>query len=139
MYSREENVAEKLQEAGIRPSAQRISVGCYVLFTEEHPSAEQVLAEVERLVPMISRATVYNTLNLFVQRGLLQELVIEEGHVVFDPRLDSHHHFLDTSTGKISDLPADAFMVSEQAGLEGVEIEDVQVVVRGRRHAITSN
>ena len=64
------DVVERLTERGIQPSAQRVAVAQYVLFTEEHPSADQVWARVRGSFPQISRATVYNTLHLFSERGL---------------------------------------------------------------------
>ena len=65
-----------LQEHGIQPSAQRVAVADYVLKTLEHPSADLVWNRVKASVPYISRATVYNTLNLFVAKGLLRALTL---------------------------------------------------------------
>ncbi|HZM48837.1 MAG TPA: transcriptional repressor, partial [Vicinamibacteria bacterium] len=76
------NSVEALREHGIQPSAQRVAVADYVLHTDEHPSADQVFAKVRKTFPMLSRATVYNTLNLFVEKHLLRELVLAEGRVV---------------------------------------------------------
>ena len=56
---------------------------------------------------MVSRATVYNTLKLFVERGLLRQLVLTEGRLAFDANTDKRHHIIDESTGKIYDLPWD--------------------------------
>src|SRR5437763_14843709 len=84
------DVPAVLRQHGIQPSAQRLAVAEYVLATDEHPSAEQVLAIAQRALPMISRATVYNTLNLLVKKGLLRELLLSEGKVVFDCNLDQH-------------------------------------------------
>ena len=64
------DVVTQLREHGIQPSAQRVAVAQYVLDTEDHPSADQVFARVRKGFPMLSRATVYNTLNLFVTEGL---------------------------------------------------------------------
>ena len=100
-----------LTERGIQPSAQRVAVADYVLYTTDHPSADQVWAEVKRSFPMLSRATVYNTLNLFTDKGLLRELVLSEGKVVFDPKLEPHHHFLDDESGEIVDVPWSALDV----------------------------
>lgn len=80
---------------------------------------------------MISRATVYNTLNLFVRKGLLRELVLAEGRSVFDPNLNPHHHFVDETTGAIYDLPWDSLKVSEVANLKGFDVHEYQVVLRG--------
>jgi len=125
-------VVEALQEHGIQPSAQRVVVGEYVLFTEEHPSADQVWARVKKTFPLLSRATVYNTLNLFVEKGLLRQLVLAEGKVVFDPNIESHHHFIDESTGIIHDVPWHALEVRKVDPLKGYDIREYQVVMHGR-------
>jgi len=127
------SVVEVLAQAGIQPSAQRVAVADYVLATEEHPSAEQVWARVKQRFPMLSRATVYNTLNLFVEKGLLRELVLSEGKVVFDPKLEPHHHFIDDETQDIVDIPWDRLQVQSVEALRGFDVREYQVVLRGRR------
>jgi len=124
---------QALTEHGIQPSAQRVAVADYVLYTTDHPSAEQVWAEVKRSFPMLSRATVYNTLNLFTEKGLLRELVLAEGKVVFDPKLDPHHHFLDEETGEIVDVPWAALDVRRVHNLNGFDVREYQVVMRGKK------
>jgi Fe2+ or Zn2+ uptake regulation protein len=130
---RTDKSAEALRQRGIQPSAQRVAVAEYVLQTQEHPSADQVFARVRKTFPILSRATVYNTLNLFVEKGLLRQLVLAEGRVVFDPKTDAHHHFIDESTGRIHDIPWQAVKVSRIDRLEGYEVSEYQVVMRGRR------
>ena len=129
------DTAQALRDHGIQPSAQRVAVANYVLHTDEHPSADQVFGKVRRTFPMLSRATVYNTLNLFVEKGLLRELVLAEGCVVFDPKTDAHHHFIDEATGRIHDIPWQAVKVSKIDRLEGYDVSEYQVVIRGRRRA----
>jgi Fur family iron response transcriptional regulator len=82
---------------------------------------------------MLSRATVYNTLNLFVEKGLLRQLVLSEGSVVFDPNLERHHHFVDEATGRIEDVPWDAVQVGDVSRLEGMRVREYMVVMRGTR------
>ena len=82
-------VVDVLKSRGIQPSAQRVAVAEYVLHTHDHPAADQVFARVKKRFPMVSRATVYNTLNLFVEKGLLRALVLAEGKVVFDPKIET--------------------------------------------------
>ncbi len=127
------DLGERLRQHGIQPSAQRMAVAEYVLSTEEHPSADQVWARVRADFPMISRATVYNTLNLFVRKGLLRQLTLAEGRVVFDPHLGPHHHFIDDLTGSIYDVPWEAVEVRNVENLKGVDVREYQVVMRGRR------
>lgn len=127
-----------LREHGISPSAQRVAVASYVLHTGEHPSADEVLTRVRRRFRHISRATVYNTLNLFVKVGLLRQFILTEGRVVFDPTTEDHHHFIDDGTGEIQDVPWDAIKVSNVARLKGLDVREYQVVMRGRRSPKTS-
>ncbi len=126
---------ERLERAGIRPSAQRLAIAAYVLATEDHPTADQVWTRVKTDFPMVSRATVYNTLQTFREHGLLQQLVLAEGSVVFDPKVEPHHHFVDDETGTIADIPWAALKVSKVDQLEGVDVRDYMVVVRGRAKA----
>lgn len=122
-----------LREKGIQASAQRVAVARYVLDSEEHPSADRVFREVKRRFPYISRATVYNTLNLFVEKGLLRALTLAEDSVVFDPKIETHHHFIDESTGQIHDVPWERVQVCNIDTLREYEIHDYQVVMRGVR------
>jgi len=127
------DVAQILRAHGIQPSAQRLAVADYVLGTDAHPSAEEVLRQAKARLPMISRATVYNTLNLFVRKRLVRELVLAEGRSVFDCNLELHHHFIDDATGTIHDVPWDALRVSRVERLVGYEVKEYMVVLRGRR------
>ncbi len=126
-------VIDRLRSAGIQPSAQRLAVAEYVLTTCAHPSADEVLAQVQPGFPMLSRATVYNTLNLFVEKGLLRQLVLAEGRTVFDPKLEPHHHFVDDVTGHIEDLDWNTVKVGEVDKLKGYEVREYMVVMRGRK------
>lgn len=128
-----QELIDKLERAGIRPSAQRVAIAAYVLATEDHPSADEVWNRVKADFPMVSRATVYNTLQLFREHGLVQQLVLAEGSVVFDPKVEPHHHFVDDETGAIHDIPWTALRVGKVDELEGVDVRDYMVVVRGRK------
>ncbi len=127
------STAERLRKHGIQPSAQRVAVAEYVLATEAHPSAEQVWGEVRGRLPVISRATVYNTLNLLVRKGLLRQVYLADGKIGFDPNLAPHHHFIDETTGVVHDVPWDALEVRRVEALRGLEVREYQVVLRGRR------
>jgi Fur family transcriptional regulator, iron response regulator len=121
-----------LRKQGIQPSAQRVAVASYVLHTHEHPSAELVFRRVKEHFPWISRATVYNTLNLFVEKGLLQRLAIAEDSVVFDPVTGLHHHFIDEDTGTIHDVPWEHVQVCNLDSLRDYDIRQYQVVMHGK-------
>ena len=129
----ERTVTEILRSHGIQPSAQRVAVAEYALRTTDHPSADVVWAEVRAGFPLVSRATVYNTLNLFVSKGLLRALVLAEGRVVFDPNVEPHHHFIDEESGTIHDVPWDAVSIRRIEAPRDFELREYQVIMRGRR------
>lgn len=126
-------VTSLLKEHGINPSAQRVAVATYVLFTDEHPSADEVWTRVKKRFPHVSRATVYNTLNLLVEKGLIRQFVLTEGRTIFDPKIEDHHHFIEDESGKIHDVPWSAVKVSNIPKLDEFEVREYQVVMRGKK------
>jgi Fur family iron response transcriptional regulator len=127
------NVVYLLSEHGIQPSAHRVAVAQYVLTTHEHPSADRVWDRVRDRFPMISRATVYNTLNLFVEKGLLRELHLAADSVVFDPNMERHHHLIDDETGTIHDVAWNHVEVKNIKSIDNYEVNEYQVVMHGKR------
>ncbi len=127
------DVMETLRSHGIRPSAQRVAVASYVLKATDHPCADQVWNKVKLGFPMLSRATTYNTLNLFVRKGLLRQLDLTEGRVVFDPKMERHHHLIDKETKRIFDIPWDALEVRNVEKLGDFDVEQYQVVLHGKK------
>ena len=125
-----------LRQAGFQPTPQRLAVARYVLATTSHPTADEILEKARRECPTLSRATVYNTLARLSERGLVRPQVIREGAVVFDARVQKHHHFIDEATGKIYDVPWDALVVSGKEKLKGYQVKEYQVVMRGRRRRV---
>lgn len=118
---------------GLRPTPQRLAVAEFVLKSDAHPTADAVLTNVRRKYPTVSRATVYNTLNLFVKRGLIRTQIVRGGTIVFDPNTGAHHHFIDEETGKVYDVPWGALKVTGEQALKGYEVREYQVIMRGRR------
>lgn len=103
------------------------------MVNKRHPTAEDVLVSSRKKCPTVSRATVYNTLNLLVEKGLIGMQTIREGAVVFDPNVERHHHFIDDETGEIHDIPWDQLEVKGKDKLRNFEILEFQVILRGRR------
>jgi Fe2+ or Zn2+ uptake regulation protein len=123
----------RLEQHGIRASAQRAAIAQWVLATETHPSADEVWTAVRKTLPMVSRATVYNTLKLFVEKGLLRELVLAPGCIVYDPKMEPHHHFIEDDGGAIHDVPWSALTVQRVGDLDGYDVREFSVVLHGRR------
>ena len=83
---------EAVAVQGWKMTPQRIAIVEYVSNSLHHPTAEDICIHVNERFPMTSRATVYNTLHLLRDYGLLQE-INEAGVIRFDPNIRDHHHF----------------------------------------------
>lgn len=131
-YSREKLV-EVLRRHDINPTHQRIEIA-YALFSRgEHLSADQILALVNERNAETSKATVYNTLNLFLQKKLVREVIVDPSKVFYDPNTEPHHHFYNIDTGNLTDIDAADIAITGLPPLpEGVVAEGIDVIVRIR-------
>jgi Fur family iron response transcriptional regulator len=127
------DLTDLLKRHGIQPSVQRLAIAAVVLQGGRHPAADEIHREVRSRLPMVSRATVYNTLHLFVERGLLLAHQVGEGPTVYDANVDRHHHVIDAESGQIVDVPWEAIEVRQSPELRDWEIESYTVIMRGRR------
>src|SRR5437870_1885542 len=100
-------VAELLRSHGIAPTRQRMEIARVLFERGEHLSADRILSLVNAQHTESSKATVYNTLKLFVEKRLIRELVVDSARIVYDPNTAPHHHFYDVVTGRLTDVPAD--------------------------------
>lgn len=134
-YTRE-NLVDVLRRHGINPTHQRIEIA-YALFSRgEHLSADQVLAIVNDRHSETSKATVYNTLNLFLEKKLIREVIVDPNKVFYDPNTAPHHHFYNVDTGELTDIDASRITISGLPRLpEGVVTEGVDIIVRIRSGA----
>ena len=124
-----------LRRHGMQPSAQRLAVAEYVLATDQHPTADEVLVKARQRLPMISRATVYNTLHTLCEKGLLRQWTLSQGKVVYDCNVAPHHHFVDIVTGAVDDVPWSALRVVGEPRVKalGYDVEEYMVVMRGKK------
>jgi Fur family iron response transcriptional regulator len=134
-YTRD-NLVELLRRHDINPTHQRIEIA-YALFSRgEHLSADQVLAIVNDRHSETSKATVYNTLNLFLEKKLIREVIVDPNKVFYDPNTLPHYHFYNVDTGELADIDASEITISGLPKLPpGVETEGVDIIVRIRSRA----
>lgn len=126
-------IEAKLRAHDINPTSQRIEIAQLLFSRCEHLSAEEVFSLVNGDVSRVSKATVYNTLGLFAERGLIREVIADPERVFYDPNTAPHHHFYDTTTGKLMDIPAEEVHISALPVLpDGMRMEGVEVIVRVR-------
>jgi Fur family iron response transcriptional regulator len=125
-----------LERHGIRPTAQRLRVAEILLTAPRHLTAEQIIGRLRESSGRVSKATVYNTLNLFVGQGLAREIHADPERCVYDSTMTPHHHFQDLDTGEMIDIRPDALTFATLPPLPpGTEIAGVDVVIRVRRKA----
>lgn len=120
-----------LKQKGIQPTAQRIAVCKYVLCEAEHTTVDEVKEWADNNFPKISLATVYNTLNVLVESGLIKALKLSHSDkVIYDNNTKNHYHFLDEATGKIYDIAPN--QISLSYNLEpNFMINDCELIIKG--------
>ena len=130
MVSRAE-LKEELTKAGLRPSVQRLAIFEYVRNSCQHPTAEVVYEALRDELGSLSLTTVYNTLKLFVDAGLISMLTIDDTFRCFDGNRRDHAHFRCNHCGRIVDLQMKKEFISLVEGLDGYEISDAQLYLKG--------
>lgn len=134
-YNRD-NMADLLRSHGINPTHQRIEIAYALFGRQEHLSADQIMAIVNDRHSETSKATVYNTLNLFKQHKLVREVIVDPNKVFYDPNTEPHHHFFNVESGELTDIDGADVRIEGLPKLpEGVVTEGVDVIVRIRSRA----
>src|SRR5215475_2615513 len=124
----------RLADCGIRPTAQRVRIAALLLSAPQHLSAEQILATLRAAGARVSKATVYNTLNLFAAHGLIRQLSVDGARAWFDSNVDPHYHFHDLTSGALIDLPVPAVEFSRlPPPPAGTEVVGIDLVIRLRK------
>lgn len=127
------DILRKLSEHGVTPTPQRLEVADVLLDRPQHLSADQILERLREAGSRVSKATVYNTLKLFGERGLLRELTVDPDRRYYDSTTHPHHHFFNVGTGELSDIPEDQVEILKLPVLPpGTEKERVEVLIRVR-------
>ncbi len=127
-----DELRQRLRDAGMRPTRQREELaGLLFRDGDRHVTAEVLHREALQDGVQVSLATVYNTLHQFTQAGLLREVVVDSGRAYFDTNTGPHHHFFNTASQDLMDIPVDSIAVGDlPLPPSGTEIEGVDVVIR---------
>ena len=132
-YTRDALV-EMLRRHDINPTHQRIEIAHALFARGEHLSADQVLAIVNDRHSETSKATVYNTLNLFLEKKLIREVIVDPNKVFYDPNTEPHHHLYNIDTGELTDVDASRIEISGLPQLpDGMVTDGVDIIVRVRK------
>lgn len=126
-------IHERLRGHGITPTNQRVEIARALFARSVHLSADDVFRLVNGPRRRVSKATVYNTLSLFVEKGLIRQVMADPSKAFYEPNTAPHHHFYDVSTGELTDIDGANVKVSGLPPLpKGTTLDGVDVVVRLR-------
>jgi Fur family transcriptional regulator, iron response regulator len=125
-------ITEKLRQAGLRPTQQRVALA-KMLFEgcDKHVSAESLHEDAAEVGIRVSLATVYNTLHQFKDAGLLREVAIEGVRSYYDTNTSNHFHFFNEEDGELYDIaPGDLKITGLPTVPAGQVIDRIDVIVR---------
>ena len=129
-------ILAKFAELGILSTPQRIEIAEIFLKKPQHLSADQIIERLHKSGSRVSKATVYNTLNLFTDRGLVRECVVDPERRFYDSTTSPHHHFYDVDTGELTDIPVDGIRIEALPDMPGdSHLESIEVVIKVRRES----
>ena len=132
------SLREKILDAGLKVTQQRMAIFGAIIEMKDHPTAERIFEKVQFDNPSISFATVYKTLDTLLSAGLISKVHTSEGSMRYDANLDSHNHIYCTNTREIFDYYSDdlnnllkEFFSKRQ--VKNLEIEDVKLQINARK------
>jgi Fe2+ or Zn2+ uptake regulation protein len=122
-----------LRARGHRVTLPRLLVHRHVRRAASHVTPERLHAELSPQLPSLSPATIYGTLDLLDELGLVRRVSTPRGGTVYDSRVDEHHHVICRSCGRIEDLdaPLDTAAVERAARRAGFRVDAGQLAING--------
>jgi len=134
----EVEAATRLRDYDILPTRQRVQIARVLLTGDQHLSADQVLDLVKSTGSRVSKATVYNTLGLFANKGILREVNVDPNRVFYDTNNSVHHHFYNIDSGELSDIDPGQVPVDQlPEAPEGSVVDSVEVIIRVRQQPVS--
>jgi Fur family peroxide stress response transcriptional regulator len=125
-------IIQTLKAKGLRVTPQRFAVYANLLDRADHPTAEQVLHDLNQAVPTSSQSTVYSSLQALCGVGLVREVLLEEGVCRYDANVAPHHHFRCKRCGVIEDIAWDQLQgISVDHLRPGLQVESYEVTLHG--------
>jgi len=130
-----QNLQKKFKDAGLRLTRQRVQVYEYLSSVHHHPSAQQVYADLRQTMTKLSLATVYNTLDVLVDHGLVQHLGSAfDDTIHYDSDLSSHINLICTECHSIFDQPLNTSgeMTVKMIESTGFKVSGSRIVYYGK-------
>ncbi|SMR70656.1 Fur family transcriptional regulator, iron response regulator [Aliiroseovarius halocynthiae] len=136
MQEKRQTEADWLSSAGLRPTRQRLALAHLLIGDGQHRhvTAESLYEATRDGADKVSLATVYNTLRVFSEAGLLREITVNGARSYFDTNVTNHPHFFWEDSEELMDAPDEDLKIAQlPEAPEGAEISKVDVVIRLRR------
>lgn len=130
MKNKIDNIGEYLKSHEIKPSYQRIKIFEYLLQHKNHPTVDIIYKALIGEIPTLSKTTVYNTLNLFIEKKIALVIVIEENETRYDVDMSLHGHFKCTHCGKLYDVDIDPENINFES-LDTFQINEQHLYFKG--------
>jgi Fe2+ or Zn2+ uptake regulation protein len=126
-------LAQRLRARGQRVTSQRLVINRLLRERDRHVTADEVFTAVSHTLPGTSLPTVYATLELFEQLGIVRRVHAGGNAVLFDTRTTDHHHLVCKSCGNVEDLdaPIELTPALKSAKATGFTPEHASLVVEG--------
>jgi len=98
------NTKNLLLQNGIKPTFQKIVIYKFLDHNRIHPNVDKIYAMIHEEIPTISKTTIYNTLNLFLEKNIVLGLTLSGTEMNYDINITPHHHFYCTNCGVVHDV-----------------------------------
>jgi len=127
-----EQIKQELLDREVQPTFQRIKIFQYLDENRIHPTVERIYKDIKEAIPTISRTTVYNTLDLFNDKGIVQELTISGTESRYDINTTTHNHFFCKECGEVFDIETEAYWKENNIDkVQGNRIEEIHFYFKG--------
>lgn len=131
---RRRSLAARYAAAGLPRTPQRRALIEVLAGRTDHPTVDQIYSALAERLPEVSRTTVYRSLEVLTDLGLLKRVEHPGSAVRYDPHVEPHHHFLCTRCGTLTDLPPGAVAGVEDLAYDAAPpatADELTVFVRG--------
>ena len=132
MQKQADQIVQMLKSKKLRVTPQRFAVYANLMARTDHPTAEQILQDLNQEAPQSSQATVYSSLQALQDAGLVREVLLEEGVCRYDANVQPHHHFRCRCCGVIEDIAWEQVHTIQLNQLRpGLTVDSYELTVHG--------
>ncbi|MFZ5515003.1 MAG: Fur family transcriptional regulator [Candidatus Zhuqueibacterota bacterium] len=124
------HLRELLVKKGVKPSFQRVYILQYIMNSIAHPSVDEVYNALYNEIPTLSKTTVYNTLKMFAEKGLVSALTISDTEMRYDHAGTRHAHFMCLVCHRIYDIPLESNLLTIEK-IDDHEIVQTEISFKG--------